>query len=183
MPVPVLPDDPFRDQLEWLNHRYDPGHFLGGTLRPELRLSLGREGKRMAGLLAFASGFGVLAILAALGALGHLPPEPRSLVAGLLSVLVGRRMWKSAASGAPGAAMEAGGEGRKLGRMASMALVATLATAAACLGLLLIVGTIARLIQRAGGLLGAMGVLLVAALLEARRSSAGEPGGETKPPD
>ena len=44
--------DPFADYIEWAAHRYDPGYYLGGNLPPHLRKgSLGRNGRRRAGIL------------------------------------------------------------------------------------------------------------------------------------
>ncbi len=52
--------DPFADYVEWTRHRYDPGHYLGGTLPPHLRKSsLGRKGRRNAGVLLM-----IMAVLA-----------------------------------------------------------------------------------------------------------------------
>ena len=51
--------DPFADYIEWTEHRYNPGHYLGGTLPPHLRkASLGRRGRRLAGV--FLAGIAIL---------------------------------------------------------------------------------------------------------------------------
>src|SRR3954468_7261843 len=44
--------DPFADYIEWAEHRYDPGYYLGGKLPPHLRsASLGPRARRRAGVL------------------------------------------------------------------------------------------------------------------------------------
>jgi hypothetical protein len=44
--------DAFVDYIEWTEHRYDPGYFLGGNLPPHLRsASLGPHARRRAGVL------------------------------------------------------------------------------------------------------------------------------------
>ncbi len=46
------PSEPFADYLEWIEHRYDPGYYLGGNLPPHLRkASLGPRARRLAGIL------------------------------------------------------------------------------------------------------------------------------------
>lgn len=120
---------PFADQLEWQDHRYDPGYFLGGTLRPELRLSLGPRAKRVAAVLAFGSGLGVIGFMATANAAFGVPvPDPYSLGFGGLSLLVGRKMWRAA-----------GREGsldlpEETGRLYRVALMASLATALVAIG-------------------------------------------------
>ena|SRR5688572_7047489 len=48
--------DPFADYIEWTNNRYNPGHYLGGNLPPELNKSaIGPKGRRLAGLLLAVS--------------------------------------------------------------------------------------------------------------------------------
>lgn len=56
MPTPNQVD-PFADYREWTEHRYDPGHYLGGTIPPHLRrTSLGRRARRRAGVLLMVVG-------------------------------------------------------------------------------------------------------------------------------
>ncbi len=44
--------DPFADYIEWTQHRYDPGYYLGGRLPPHLRrTSLGRRARRLSAVL------------------------------------------------------------------------------------------------------------------------------------
>jgi hypothetical protein len=44
--------DPIADYIEWTEHRYDPGYYLGGRLPPHLRrASLGRRARRRASVL------------------------------------------------------------------------------------------------------------------------------------
>jgi hypothetical protein len=120
---------PFADQMEWLDHRYDPGHFLGGTLRPELRLSLGPRAKRVAAVLAFGSGVGIIAFMATVNAATGVPvPDPYSLGFGGLSLLVGRKMWRAAGREA---ALDLPEE---TGRIYRVALLASLATALVGIG-------------------------------------------------
>lgn len=120
---------PFADQMEWLDHRYDPGHFLGGTLRPELRLSLGPRAKRVAAVLAFGSGVGIIALMATLNvATGAPVADPYSLGFGGLSLLVGRKMWRAAGREA---ALDLPEE---TGRIYRVALLAGLATALVAIG-------------------------------------------------
>ena len=66
---------PFDDYVEWTQHRYDPGYYLGGNLPPHLRkAALGPKGRRLAGML-----LGVAAVATAASALGAIgavrPPE------------------------------------------------------------------------------------------------------------
>src|SRR5688572_5850390 len=98
--TPEKPEDPFKDQLEWLKHRYDPGHYLGGTIAPQLRLSLGRRAKRAAAVLAFLSGLGGLA-LGALYAAEAGWSVPWELALGPLSLLAGLKLWMSSRAEAP----------------------------------------------------------------------------------
>ena len=57
--------DPFADYIEWTEHRYDPGYYLGGRLPPHLRkASLGRRGRRRASVLLVI--LGLITLLSAL---------------------------------------------------------------------------------------------------------------------
>ena len=61
--------DPFADYIEWTNNRYNPGHYLGGNLPPELRKSaMGPKGRRLSGLL-----LGVSALLSLVPLLAFAP--------------------------------------------------------------------------------------------------------------
>lgn len=52
-------DDPIGDYVEWTEHRYDPGHYLGGNPPPHLsKSSLGPSARRRAGLF-----IGVIALM------------------------------------------------------------------------------------------------------------------------
>lgn len=43
--------DPMADYIEWIDNRYNPGHYLGGNVPPYLRKSsLGPNARRLAGL-------------------------------------------------------------------------------------------------------------------------------------
>jgi hypothetical protein len=49
--------DPFGTYVEWAEHRYDPGHYLGGTIAPHLRKStLGPRARRLSGIMLVVSG-------------------------------------------------------------------------------------------------------------------------------
>jgi hypothetical protein len=49
--------DPFADYIEWTEHRYDPGYYLGGRIPPHLKkASLGPKGRRNGGILLILSG-------------------------------------------------------------------------------------------------------------------------------
>jgi hypothetical protein len=51
------PPDPIGDYIEWTEHRYDPGYYLGGRIPPHLRKSnLGPRGRRNAGILLLMGG-------------------------------------------------------------------------------------------------------------------------------
>lgn len=57
--------DPFALYLEWAQHRYNPGHYLGGTIEPHLRkASLGPRARRRSGqLLLFSGTLGLLSFV------------------------------------------------------------------------------------------------------------------------
>ena len=49
--------DPIAEYIEWTEHRYDPGHYLGGNLPPDLRKSsLSPKGRRYSGIILIVSG-------------------------------------------------------------------------------------------------------------------------------
>jgi hypothetical protein len=51
MPKRKPDPDPIGTYVEWVNHRYDPGYYLGGNISPFLRKStLGQNGRRLSGL-------------------------------------------------------------------------------------------------------------------------------------
>ena len=35
--------DPFADYIEWTEHRFDPGYYLGGRIPPHLKKAVGRR--------------------------------------------------------------------------------------------------------------------------------------------
>ena len=58
--------DPIRDYIEWTNHRFDPGYYLGGNLPPTLRkASLGPKGRRLSGIALAISAVLTIGSLAA----------------------------------------------------------------------------------------------------------------------
>ena len=70
------PKDPFGTYIEWADHRYDPGHYLGGNIPPHLSKSaLGPRAQRLSGILLIASGLiGFACLLVpAVTARGELP--------------------------------------------------------------------------------------------------------------
>lgn len=137
------PDEPFAQQLEWLNHRYDPGYYLGGNLRPELRFSMGPRAKRVAALLALGPLVGWLSIsFWAAVATGQFVPEPFSFIAALFHLQVGRRLWGSAGAEAP---LDRIGEGRRLLRASGMTVLATAVAVLIGFGLLIVVGAVTAL--------------------------------------
>ena len=72
--------DPFGTYVEWAEHRYDPGHYLGGTIAPHLRKSaLGPRARRFSGIMLVVSGLcGAVSFLLLSGG-GASPEYPRSL--------------------------------------------------------------------------------------------------------
>lgn len=68
MPKHKRPRDPVADYVEWTDHRYDPGYYLGGNLPPHLRKeSLGPRARRKAGLL-----LGIMAVASVVAAAGSM---------------------------------------------------------------------------------------------------------------
>jgi hypothetical protein len=66
-------DGPIADYIEWSQHRYDPGYYLGGRLPPHLRkASLGPHARRRAGLF-----LGVCAAMTLMVALSDVSIGPR----------------------------------------------------------------------------------------------------------
>ena len=175
MPTGLEPEDAFADQVEWLNHRYDPGYFLGGTLRPELRLSLGANAKRVAGVLAFVWGLGILGILVGMWvASGCFVPEPWSLSSGILSLLVGRRMWTSARTGGAAERLNLPEEVRRFFRVVTMTLLGAGLIAVVCLAMLWLVGGLVSLFRGQVGIPTSIGILLITVFLHRARASAQE---------
>lgn len=59
MPKAKGRQDPIGNYVEWARHRYDPGHYLGGTIPPHLRKSsLGPRARRLSGMMLVFSGVG-----------------------------------------------------------------------------------------------------------------------------
>jgi hypothetical protein len=57
--------DPLGNYIEWAHHRYDPGHYLGGTIEPHLRKSsLGPRARRLSGLMLLVGGLMGIALTA-----------------------------------------------------------------------------------------------------------------------
>jgi hypothetical protein len=156
---------PFADQMEWLDHRYDPGHFLGGTLRPELRLSLGARAKRAAAVLAFGSGAGVIALMATLTAEFGFVPEPYSLGLGALSLLVGRKMWRAANREA---ALDLPEETGRIYRVTLLASLATAVVALSGLGVVLLAAAV-RAVMKGHMAIAASAVLILVVVALRRR--------------
>jgi hypothetical protein len=157
---------PFADQMEWLDHRYDPGHFLGGTLRPELRLSLGTRAKRAAAVLAFASGVGVIGLMAAINAAMGVPvPDPYSLGFGGLSLLVGRKLWRAAGREA---ALDVPQETGRIYRVFLLASLATVVVALSGLAAVLLVAAVAA-VRRGHMAIAASAVLILVVVALRRR--------------
>ena len=85
--------DPLREYLEWARHRYDPGHYLGGTLPPHLRKNaLGPRARKKAGLLLV-----VMTVLWLAAAASTTDVLPRMLLValGLLSAGAAWKMYRS----------------------------------------------------------------------------------------
>jgi hypothetical protein len=79
------PDDPIGDYVEWTEHRYDPGHYLGGNVSPFLRKS--RMSPRVRRLAAVP--LAISALVASAGA-----------IAAASDATLPRVMWFWAAAGA-----------------------------------------------------------------------------------
>ena len=157
---------PFADQLEWQDHRYDPGYFLGGTLRPELRLSLGPRAKRVAAALAFGSGTGVIALMATVSAAMGVPvPDPLSLGFGGLSLLVGRKMWRAAGRQA---ALDLPAETCWIYRVALLASLATALVALGGLAAVLLVAAVKAVMKGHMAIAASVVLILVAVALRRR---------------
>lgn len=58
--------DPIGDYIEWTNHRYDPGYYLGGNIPPLLRkATLGPRARRLSGIwLAIRAALAIGSIVA-----------------------------------------------------------------------------------------------------------------------
>jgi hypothetical protein len=161
---------PFADQMEWLDHRYDPGHFLGGTLRPELRLSLGTRAKRVAAVLAFGSGAGVISLMATVNAAMGVPvPDPYSLGFGGLSLLVGRKLWRAAGREA---ALDLPEETGRIYRVALLASLATAVVALSSLAVVLLVAAV-RAVMKGHMAITASAVLILLLVALRRRGDVG----------
>lgn len=163
--LPKRPEGPFADQLEWLDHRYDPGHFLGGTLRPELRLSLGRRAKRAAAVLAFGAGAATIALMATLTITMGFIPEPYSWGFGVLSLLVARRMWTAADREG---ALDLPDEKERLYRVTLLVCLATVLVALGGLAAVLLAAAVAAMMKGHMGILASVVLLLVAGALRRR---------------
>lgn len=164
------PYAPFALQLEWLANRYNPGYYLGGTIRPELRMAaLGWHAKRLAGALAFFVGVEGLASAALLHVVARTLPDPWSLGFGVLNVLVGVRLWKAAGPQAPGA-----GDGDRAGlsealRVAAMVVLGVVLMAAISIVTITAVAVAWAAARGNVGFVGAIAVLI--AIVAVRRAT------------
>jgi hypothetical protein len=91
MPKQDEQSDPIGQYVEWAEHRYDPGHYLGGNSPPPLRKqALGPKARKKAAMLIGGIGLlstGALATLASAGTFGK-------GAAGLLILLIAAAAWK-----------------------------------------------------------------------------------------
>lgn len=160
------PEEPFADQLEWQRHRYDPGHFLGGTLRPEYRPSLGIRAKRVVAVMLVAQGLAFLGNLVASSLVaGFLIPDPWTSSLGVISIAGGVKVWRSASRVVPPTREEANEAAGRLYRVAAMVLLAGLFTSLLVLLLVGVVGVLAAALKGYVGFVAALGVLVAVALL------------------
>jgi hypothetical protein len=169
------PEQPFALQLEWLANRYNPGYFLGGTIRPELRLaSLGWHARRVAGVLALLSGAPLLLAVLVTAVVGRIPPDPWSLGFGLLSLTAGLRMWKVARTPTPSRHVASPAEGRKLLRALALAVLGAGVVVVGCALALLGVG-MAMVVSRGSAVVGVAVFVVLAgfAAIRLRRRRAG----------
>jgi hypothetical protein len=168
-PLARDPDEPFALQLEWLANRYNPGYFLGGTLRPELNVaSLGWHAKRVAGVLPFSSGMALLgtSLFVAVAAGGVLP-DP-SVAFGLLQVLAGVRIWRAAAAQDSRSGREGAGEAMKLLQAATMVVLGVVLVSV--VGIVALAGLcVAVAVSRGEAGLGAA-ICVIIAIAAARRA-------------
>lgn len=89
-PGPGEPDL-IEEYKEWAAHRYDPGHYLGGTIEPHLRkYALGPRGRKVASLL-----LAVLALPSLLGSLMPVGPVERVMLL-LGALFLGTAAWRMA---------------------------------------------------------------------------------------
>jgi hypothetical protein len=182
MLTPRKPEDPFADQLEWLNNRYNPGYFLGGILRPEYRLSLGSRAKRVAGVLLLASGTSLLggAVLF-MFAMGTFLTDPWALLLGPLSLLAGLKMWRSAGGPPdPTADPDAVEQGKKIAPVLGMVLLATIGAALAAAVVLAGVVVVNAVARGTVHVIAAAAILILLAL--SRRRSPNESHDPEEPP-
>ncbi|MCU0241064.1 MAG: hypothetical protein MUF51_01420 [Vicinamibacteria bacterium] len=154
-----------QDQVEWLNNRYNPGYFLGGTLRPELRLAtLGWHAKRVAGALALVSGVGMLLLGVMLLVLYHVP-DPWTLILGMLQFMAGIKILESAADQRP--ANDATGfvEEQAVRRIVGQMVLGVVLVAAISAAIVLAVAAIASIRTGAFGIVAAVSVLIAIILI------------------
>jgi hypothetical protein len=169
MTLPESAEGPFAVQVEWLDHRYDPGYFLGGTLRPELRLALGVRAKRLAAVLAAVEGLALLALAALTQiAAGVFMPDPFTSTVGLLSVLVGRRMWLAANADAKIGKLDVAEEGRRFSQVLAMVAIATAVFSILAIAALAAVVSATLLSRGHAGTAAALSVLIIVVVLRAK---------------
>jgi len=165
-------DEPFADQLEWLDNRYNPGYFLGGTIRPELRVaSLGWHAKRLAGAFALFSAVPSLVVAAVLLVVARMLPDPWSLGLGLLYVLTCVRMWRAAACQTPSPERRGAGEGIRCVWMGATAVLGAVVAAAVGTAIVVGVAVVAAVARGQIALIAAVAVVIaIAAVRRAARS-------------
>lgn len=85
------PSEYLNDQEEWQQHQYDPGHYLGGNLPPQIKYSLGTRGGKYLGILFL--GFGIVsAIVGILPIIKGSGTDLLGLVLSIILVLAGLRL-------------------------------------------------------------------------------------------
>jgi hypothetical protein len=89
---------PIREYTEWAQHRYDPGHYLGGTLEPHLRkYALGPRARRHAGLFLAVIAAGTSLMVVAFWPAHGLFERLTSGALAMLTWVAAWKMYRSAA--------------------------------------------------------------------------------------
>jgi hypothetical protein len=84
--------DWIREYAEWAEHRYDPGHYLGGTLEPHLRkYALGSRARKRAGHFLAV---GAILAFAAVGASWRTQETLENVASVSFAVLTSAAAWK-----------------------------------------------------------------------------------------
>ena len=76
------PSEYLNDLEEWQNHQYDPGHYLGGNLPPQLKYGLGTVGGKYLGVLLL-----IIGVMSGIGTIFSLVEGTGSLIGLLLFIL------------------------------------------------------------------------------------------------